>query len=423
VHVVGLSRGLGELGDVGQGRPRGPVDRGLDGHLPGPVPQDHLDVLIRVPDAHPIQPDLLVEVVPDPGRLCAGVAEPHVRQVCGVPPLCVEPGAVHGLARLCIEVVHPRGRSRAGRDGIGIGLGREGPHSPLVDRCAGRRADLIHAPGIGLAEGEQPRWVIGVGILARTCEHAPGVGPGRVPDVLESGPEVHVVCHCIGSGPPGQHRVARHVHSPVPGLGGRGDPIGPRVLALHHGPDPGRGEGQVVDAEVVQRAAEVRVRAVLGTAQPVLGRGPQGPGCVLRRGVLRDGLAVHIEHVGRRVGIDGHGHVVPPREKGRGRGHPIPGTESGQGEDEVGRGRAAVVGCDHKEGRGSCPQVEDVLVGLALARPVDPDREGRAGQAADQRTDGQLHVVVDAVQPQGAVDPARLPDRTVERDPMPPLAR
>ena len=81
----------------------------------------------------------------------------------------------------------------------------------LVDRDVRRGIDLVDPPVVGLAVGQQAGQVIGGGVLARADQHAPGVGPAGRVDVVEYGPEVHVVRGRILAGLPGHDDITRYV--------------------------------------------------------------------------------------------------------------------------------------------------------------------------------------------------------------------
>jgi len=254
VHVVRLSRALGELGHVGQGGPRGPVHGGGDGHVPGPVPQGgHLLGLILVPDPHLVQLVDLVKLVLDPRGLGGLAAEPHVLGTGRVLVVLAKPGTIDRLDGLELRLVEAGGRGLDRRDRIGVGLGREAPDLALEDRgLRGRGIDLVDPPVVGLVERQQTGGRKGRARLALAGQHPPRFGSAGRVDVVEHGPEVHVVCGRVRTRAPTQHGLPRNVHRPVRRacLRGGPGPLSARQGKLH----VVIGQGVVVELDVVQQA-------------------------------------------------------------------------------------------------------------------------------------------------------------------------
>jgi len=337
VRVVVQAGRLGELGDVRDGRPGGPVCGDLDLRLLDAVPHDLLYGLVGVPDPHPVQLEDAVELVLDPGRLRAGLAaDPHVGD--GDRVLIrerIQPPAVDRVGR-SHRVIHGAGGGGLDRrsDRIAIGLGGEAPDLALVDRAACRRGDdLIDPPVVGPAEVEHAREIAGSRCLPLGDEQGAARGCGI--DLIEAGAEVHVVGLGKISRRPTESDVSLHVLGTVGWHGVAA--VGVRGRN-HQGLDFAHREHVIIEPHIVDVALE-------------------GIGSGLRCSDPDRGVRIQAES-GRGAGPCLHGIAVG----GDGR--------SVEGDRQVGplpHRQAAEAVCSP----GSAPELDEVSAQVVLDRPVD----------------------------------------------------
>ncbi len=164
-------------------------------------------------------------------------------------------------------------------------------------------------------------------------------------------------------------------------------------------------KGLIVDAEVIQRADIVGIRRIFRPAEPVLGCVTEMTRQSLCRGCGND-IAIQEKLHAHAGGVDRYGDMVPacrqPVASSQLRLGPV--AADGDGEPHLAR-VAAADGRGQKHVHGLArAEVEDTLPGPALLGVIGPDGKCRVGQLAQERANGQVDVVIRAVEPNAALD-------------------